>query len=598
MKYIDLIEQLPAQDKVILKNYINTYGIVEEEFIGLDNWLQNWSHSKQNLYKLLGNNFIVKFPIEFEKSSEDIYREIGDKLINSDFKATYHEFYWDIIKNKYFSNNLIDDDNVLGFSRITDISCFKNNKIEYGIKWKKPGCNKVLQIQSGEKPMRALLKIINYFKDDFAFDMKEFEKFRLTHSLIFNDKILKGNMCISIHPLDFITMSDNACDWNSCMSWANEGCYHEGTIEMMNSNNTLCCYLESSTPYCFNINKENSKDYTWNNKKWRVLAYITKDIIMSGKSYPYEKENFSLIIINKIKELAKENLNWNYTFGPERYLDMIHINSAASMDRARGYMRYNPRKHNILWDTKGMYNDMLNANGVDYWCYRNKVNKTKIISVSGKAPCLCCGGSVINEESWAGEYNERYSNANNVVCRNCLDDLCSKYYCDICGKLYLTTHTNNIIINEREVNLCDNCVKEYVKLCPCCGKPFVLAESFYNYRYKFNIYISNYVDYIRDSAENLKKFHKSKYNDFIYSLDQYGGRQEIEIDWLDKQLEKDKKAIEQIYVCMDCSHKLKEEADYVLEKPAVWFSDKPSKDYIFNKKDYEKFRYHNLKNFS
>jgi hypothetical protein len=58
MKYIDLIEKLSDTDKQIIYNYVTTYGCDSDYFVGLEEWLQNWSHANQKLYRLLGNSFI------------------------------------------------------------------------------------------------------------------------------------------------------------------------------------------------------------------------------------------------------------------------------------------------------------------------------------------------------------------------------------------------------------------------------------------------------------------------------------------------------------------------------------------------------------
>lgn len=473
--YINLIDKLSKLDKERLINYINAFGVSRKNFIGLDKWLQNWSHSNQYLYKLLGNQFIQKFDYEFKKDNDLLNIEI-ENLLQLPFKKSYHQFYWIVLKKM----DNIDTKTMRGFSKVTDIKNFIDDKVYVPIKYKRRDRKQTLQIQAGMKPMRALQKIILYFED--LFDFEEFEDFRLKHSKILNDKFIKGTACISIHPLDFLTMSDNDSNWSSCMSWDDDGCYCVGSIEMMNSNNVLCCYLENSNPFVFttNPNDINEKKYCWNNKKWRQLVYITKDIIMSGKPYPYKNIHLSKQLISEIKKLAEKNLHWNYTYGPERYLDMIHVNNKFAMDQNRNWIKYkNTTKHNIIWDTKGMYNDMLNDNKTEYWCFRNKVKRNKIISVSGKAPCLCCGKSILkfNEFDYNAledieefnEYNERYENTGNLICEECMDS----FHCYSCNdsnpKLMHYLLTNN---DKKIYQICEMCFQTKIKICPDCGKFF------------------------------------------------------------------------------------------------------------------------------
>ena len=506
MQYINLIDKLSLEDKAKIENYIDIYGVNKENFIGIEKWLQNWSHSKQKLYKLLGNKFIHKINFRYIKDNYELKHEVCNILFKTPFKESYHSFYCDYIHSLYETEK-ISEETKEAFNRLTDIDNFINDKIVYGLKIKIPSKKNTLQLQSGMKPVRALQKIAEYFKDEYNFE--DFEDFRLKHSMIFNDKSIKANLCFSIHPLDFMTMSDNASNWSSCMSWREEGCYHVGTIEMMNSNNVLCCYLESKTPFIFAANNINPKTGEiigcWNNKRWRTLAYVNKDIIMSGKPYPYANEELSKIIIAEIRKLAKINMNWKYSFGPELYQDMQYINSNFSMRRARKYINNNDtKKHNILWDTHGMYNDMLNDHRTKYWCYRNKVNKNKIFSVSGKATCLCCGESIIsdnyNEED---DYNERFINCGDVVCEECIEEYFS---CNSCNEDNKHIKYFNIkLTNGQKRKLCEKCYAKTIKRCPDCGKPIFCDEPFAYFIKDTNKRFICYVNEFTDEEDNVQK---------------------------------------------------------------------------------------------
>lgn len=290
-------------------------------------------------------------------------------------------------------------------------------------------------------------------------------------------------------------MSDNSLNWSSCMNWKADGCYHVGTVESMNSNNTLCCYIEDSSTFYFDENNH-SADSSWNNKRWRVLAYVTKDIILAGKSYPYTREEFSKTIIDTLKKLAKENLNWNYSFGPELYKDMKYVNSEYPLMRSRSFITTGTtKKHNILFDTKGMYNDILNNHNYNFWCYRNKVNQNKVISLSGKCPCLSCGEPVIelNECVYYDDYNDRYLNTANVICEPCLEGL----RCSICKASCPTQKLYKIYKDNKTMSVCKYCFDTFIKICPCCGKPFLLNSALHT-----PIYIKEDADLFEKNQEN------------------------------------------------------------------------------------------------
>ena len=423
-KYIDLRELLPAQDKEDMEYYILTYAFEEnlplfkQHFVGIDKWLEQWSHSKQRLYKFLGNQFIKKIPFECNKDKKTLNTEISNLVNWHPFsRFEYTNFYYQYICTEGTKDENNYSESVFNFFRqflnLDNILC-RDGDLAYGIKFKFPNKNKTLQIPKTIQPMRALVKIVEYFKDDFEF--KDFEDFRIKHSMILNDKSIKGELCISIHPFDFITMSDNASNWQSCMNWMNQGCYHTGTIECMNANNVVCCYLEAKNRFEF------AEDAYWNSKRWRILAYVNKDIICMGKAYPYAHEDMNSFFLRELKKLAEENLGWTYDFGPEPYRDMKYFNTEYPFNRMRDYKKFhNVTKHSIIFDTKGMYNDFVSDHGRVRMCYRNKVKESKIISISGRSNCLCCNEDiVIRDPYWDGcDYNDRYLNNNTGFCREC-----------------------------------------------------------------------------------------------------------------------------------------------------------------------------------
>lgn len=498
----DLREQLSDDDKKKLESYICTYGIQKENFIGVDDWLCYWSKNNIKLYKLLGNKFIHKIPFCYEKDKTELNSLIGNELLNEPFINHYMAWVCSYFhRNNYdyeaFYNNMKCSPRGVGscFKFVWKHQYFIENKIDFSLKYKDEKHKKTLQISKGEKPVKALQKIYNYFKDDIGNLDDEFEHFRLTHSKIFNDKTMKGDLVFSIHPLDFITMSDNASRWTSCMSWEEEGCYRVGTIEMMNSNNVICCYIENSAPFVYDETEDPQTGEIigcWNNKRWRELVYVTKDIITCGKSYPYSNHHIDEIILNELKKLASDNLNWNYSFGPEKYLDMKHITGYRSIERAKEYVANyqitkEPIKYNIFFDTKGMYNDMLNDKNTTYLCIRNKVSRPKVISYSGKANCLCCNKEITykrdeyeileaNDWEQGAAYNERYGNVDALLCEDCLDE----FRCEVCNCSLPKEKFTLVNTDWGEKRVCSKCIESYYK-CPLCNKYFEL-----NYYDKFH----------------------------------------------------------------------------------------------------------------
>lgn len=535
----DLRDQLSDLDKKILSNYIMSFGydkgLPKEYFVGVDTFLENWAKSKIRLYHFLGNNFIVKVPFSYQKDEEEISREIEALLVSSKFLSEFDIFLDKKIKNSrhYCDLSYEEKSLLMTFDRKTT---YINDKIDLNLKIKPDDRQKMLQLSKDMKPIRAIQKILKYFDAPESL-MKLFEQFRCEHSLIYNDKMIKTNLVFSIHPMDFITMSDNANNWESCMSWVHDGCFHTGTVEMMNSNVVVCVYLESKTPFVFrdslkdysssNINKfmcmnDSVEEWSWNNKKWRQLFYINKDIIVSGKSYPYTIDKVSKKAIEILRDLAFKNNKWTYKYGIEEYYDMKYIWSMFRMDKQRAWadLEINKKK-NILFDTKIMYNDMLNDNNYPYWCVRNPVKKTKIISYSGKVNCLCCNKNLQIERDYPEDYNDRYIFNQDLICDSCRNT--SK--CPLCEEPFKQKY--KFVFDGGEKICCENCFTHFRK-CPCCNKNII---DIYNAR-RIEITSLEYKDFYYNFPTTKK--------DYLY----YKAHCESESPFL--------KGV-QIKVCQECS---------------------------------------------
>ena len=232
-------------------------------------------------------------------------------------------------------------------------------------------------------------------------------------------------MCISIHPMDFITMSDNSYGWDSCMKWVDDtGDYRMGTVEMMNSPIVVCAYLKGSESFNFGWNK-NDEFTTWNNKKWRELFVITPELITEIKSYPYDNEEFTKAVMDTLLALSKEN-------------DGNEYDTEVYWTRSTPVNSHGTR---LQFDTyeNGMYND--------FGCYRN-----------GKGH-LMHYNSQITENITDNFYYITYSGAKTcMICGNYIDDYDADPKEVVCEKHGYYTHGT----------------------CSCCGRRLVSDNIFYS----------------------------------------------------------------------------------------------------------------------
>lgn len=505
---LNLLDELTTEDKEKIGAYIDLYGAFGLERTSVDEILSVWAKNKTKLYHWLGNSLRVQFPFvnedELKQSLETkVNRTFSGfarpehnnalRNINRKFKNYYREpngkdaYFQRVAESNedslsvfpswyYSSEESSKAIKIRDYLRTFIESIFAEHNFISGTLDISYYCKKIAlivdgktyQFQNGEKIWKTLKKLHQIFPD--AVTEKEFEDARILYSTWLNDK-KKGYLTISIHPLDFMTMSDNASNWKSCMSWKTEGCYRMGSIEMMNSNNVFCVYYTSKKE----DNGFSFGNYEWNDKKWRGLVIATKDIIVANKAYPYCSKTTNIAVIDKIKELAKENMGYTYEFGPELYKDMDHIMTDCYLDDV-SYSIANKDENlrkNIYFKSGSMYNDMLhNMDNYEYWCYRNKVKTKKLISYSGKSECMCCGKTNILVDHKFDEGFHHYENMGSTLCKECAN----LATCQNCRSLVGPKNVVKIVYDGKIKTYCKNCGSNIIS-CPICNKRYIGKEG-------------------------------------------------------------------------------------------------------------------------
>ena len=426
---LDLRELLSENDKKTMENYINLYSNSNTDCKNIDDVLREWADSKRTLYHTLGDKFIVEFPIEYNRPISDITDDCWKETAYlSKFSTFLHELMSEFKCATSYTNNTF-------VHIITNADNMATNtiNIETSISVQHKLTQKTIVIQPGAKYFRTLHHLVKECGGKYD---NIFEEFRIRISQITNQRSLKGTMCISIHPMDFITMSDNGYGWDSCMRWIDDtGDYRMGTVEMMNSPIVVCAYLKGSEPFNFGWNK-NDEFTTWNNKKWRELFVVTPKLITEIKSYPYDNEEFTKAVMDTLLVLSKENDGNEYD--TEVYWTRsTHVNSRGTR---------------LQFDTyeNGMYNDFgYYRNGKGHLMHYNSqimeniTDNTYYITYSGAKTCMICGNYIDDYDADPKE----------VVCEK------HGYYthgtCSCCGRRLVS---DNIFYSDwTEQEYCEEC---------------------------------------------------------------------------------------------------------------------------------------------
>lgn len=482
---INLLDAITEEEYSILTRYRDWYAYTSTKICSSSEVKSireilsySWALEKKDLYKLLGNNLILSKDFYYEKETEELYNEIEDMIycrksfgregregwkfidnfsnwIDENYRIPSSHWSWE--KHIYIyeseeerqiaTENTVIKDGLYHLINTWNLALNKFDHPSFSITLAN---GKVYEVREGCKIMKALQKIAE------SYNIEGFEDFRICHSLVHNQKKVKGKIHLSIHPLDYWTMSDNDCGWDSCMSWMNDGGYKHGTVEMMNSPCVVVAYISSENPMSIG-------SHTWNNKKWRQLFIVSPECILGIKSYPYFNEELSLEITSWLKELAETNLGWKYFGEPDGTpikFDSQKIKNPIHPDDERA-LKFAFCSNNMYTDVGAcdwhpmyvgldMYENSEMCKRIGYNTSEFYTNDAIVLinfNYSGEAQCMSCG-----------EINPSLESEAALCCENC--QLTER--CESCGEagceLY---HVDG-------QHICEACWDEYVSHCIVC----------------------------------------------------------------------------------------------------------------------------------
>lgn len=473
-----LFDKLSSKDQDTIVSYINEfyrnpYSDIFRSNVSLRDRLAVWDSNKgEYLYHMLNDNFILERRVEFKEPPALLAQKISKACCfgnpMSKFLSEYRHWlgelpfeYW---RREYQAlNALVSADGLsrTNFGQAPNSDEYLPINIDFGE-------GKKIKLDATTKPMRALGKIVKMF----GINEQNFEEFRLEHSRILNTKNITGTLCLSIHPMDYMTMSMNAENWRSCMNWSEPGGYRGGTIEVMNSMTTLVAYLKSD------VNSFTWGGDSWNSKKWRLLVTVTPETIVSIKAYPYHHEELAKEVIDWVRSLAADNLSWFY--GPVQKIpacstfEYPDTNEWYNIDFQEGRLMY------CDWACDTHYGCMTrNPESIG----SSKSNSHFLrLEYCGPMTCMCCGKT---DQDY---YDESY-----VVCEDCCsygeEDGCS---CDHCGE-WIPEGEGHWVGDEC---YCSDCIHEVAGCCQVSG------DYFYDSDLK-RVYLAKTADNPNDNDDSI-----------------------------------------------------------------------------------------------
>lgn len=453
-----LCNYLSNEDKSTFRNWVNMYGGMNDDrdpdlcVENVDYILRFWDKEKITLWKMLGEKFTISKDVTFKRSErqsrsdfEDClgYWRIGYKFIREyqDFTADKRnletpESYYDAL----YKVNRFED--IMALRELTTFENLHSN-IYTGDTFTitRSDDGQTLLVNKGAKISKLLGKLAKFFELSEA----KYEEFRIAHSQFLNQDTIKGTLCLSIHPMDYITMSDNESGWDSCMNWRDEGDYRIGTVEMMNSPCVLIAYLRAKDDMEFGWGEKLSH---WNNKKWRQLYIVTKDLISDIRQYPWHNDELNGLCMKWIKDLATANLGWQYSNLCTYY------NNFRDANYHNFCLELSDEPYSIDVYCDKMYNDVYSKNQK---CFIGIEAPHEIeIDYSGYSECMNCGKEISDISD---------------TCMLLCDDCSNAMRCSCCGDII---HNDDYYWIDDDTCLCYDCYTEKAGTCEDCG------DAFYN----------------------------------------------------------------------------------------------------------------------
>ena len=453
-----------------------------------------WDAKSEYLMDLMGGELILSRNVEFE-DIEGISEELDDWLAKQT-RGTFLGDLSDAIVSHYnlSSYPYIESSKIINM--IWNRDNYVSNKVPFNIVIHTP--KEDIKVQSGAKLLKIFSKLAT------AYEIEGFEPFRVAHSRILNKLKIKAELCLSIHPLDYVTMSDNDCKWSSCMSWSNYGCYRQGTVEMMNSPCVVIAYLKSKTSMKI-------WNFEWNNKKWRSLYIVTPKMISNIKGYPYQLEVIDKMVINWLKGLAEKNCHWEYK--SSMFSLAYDENMGISVLRNTVLGTISDIKFristNMMYNDYGLVNEYIYfAKDIENMCYdRSYYNYDFDIYTSGLSQCMVCGKTHVKD-------GVEISETVNLSCEDCEPSM----WCHECGDRITESSFHTDVHGN---HYCDNCFNSFFI------RPFQKEDYYFKGTDTIELIVVDSMIFDTFNNEEVERYHDKCNLRFYYPTMHFIGKDDM-----------------------------------------------------------------------
>lgn len=433
------MELLRRQVNEVIKYSQNIDGDVDSTEL-----LNKWYSGKLRFFQKFNNDSLI-----YESPNT-----ITVKLPDEEKHKQVTEFY-NLIRDHYTGNNF----NYYGLKDflIENEECLYENKVGY---------SRNSKIPEGMKISKAM----KFFVDD-----KELlDTFQTALSRMIQEEKITGTLCFSVHPLDYLSLSENAHNWRSCH--ALDGDYRAGNLAYMIDSSTIVCYLKTT----HELEKLPHFPYTvpWNSKKWRMLLFVSEknNGLFAGRHYPF----FSEVLMDECKRIflsQSNNPGWEeWTAWHNDSIKRIEFeshNEDSFSFNERIFMNGTVSKKKSLMTSSPddlHFNDLLKSSCYKpYYAWRTWPQEKSMFFTIGDKPVPCCK---------CGKGTVKMTDA--MICNDCLES--DDYHCTCyeCGDLI--REDDAYYIDHGGFYVCESCFSNYYGYCSHCEETYNLDDLIYDER--------------------------------------------------------------------------------------------------------------------
>ena len=386
MNNLEIEKEMLSQVDVegLEKLILHLSNLNEDLRIDIREHLNNWAKNKSHLYLAFGKKLKLEKEIELDFSGNSTY-----------VKSLISKFYQEITqaKVKRFLKSCSNAEVVM--------NCLNRNVSFENVKFR-----------AGDKISKCIGKILDLYDITPA----EKDSVLIKFSMLIQGVKAKGSAVLSIDPVDYITMSENNSNWESCHSMS--GCFRTGPFAYLQDSSTTISYVKPKDDCVFTYG--DSKTLTYSNKNWRQIVLFSKELKYATqlRQYPYTSQanqsTVASIVMNILN--AKNGLDYQ-----------IHSIDVCDMPR------YFSTLHECTEEGEDLcYNDLTNeAFKTAYWISEIGVEPTEEVlkeycragetaKTGHYVSCLCgCGDELYDSESLYRRFSHRHN-----------DDYDNDYYDD------------------------------------------------------------------------------------------------------------------------------------------------------------------------